>query len=153
MALQEKCWQSPGCSLPRADVLGPPSLRPWLPPPTDSEDSPVKNLWPQHDIEWPRWSRNHLPRVRMPCSRLRNPGAPHSSEADITAETHREGRRGPHCVPGPAGGSFVHAMSLCRCTFMRPAEEGSVFSRYQEKKGVAASATEPGQPRPVLCRV
>lgn len=44
----------------------------------------------------------------------------------------------------------MHVMSLCRCPFMRPAEEGSLFSRHQEKKGVTASTTEPGQPRPRL---
>lgn len=79
---------------------------------------------------------------------------PHSSEADVTAETHRE-LTGRGCGALTVCQALREARScmLCCYNFMRPAEEGSVFSRYQEKKGVTASTMEPGQPRPVLCHI
>lgn len=90
--------------------------------------------------------------MRTPCFFLGNPGASRSSEADVPAEMPKEPTgRGYETLTVCQAPQGALSYMLWHYTFIRPAEEGRIFSRYQEGARVTASTTGPGRPRPVLC--
>lgn len=72
----------------------------------------------------------------MPCSLLGNPGTSRSSEADVTAEMHKEPMgRGYGTLAVYQAPQEALSRMLCLYAFIRPAEEGSIFSQVPRRKG------------------